>query len=253
VTAGPRVHRNALDPATLVRLESWVSEIERWPVGSHVWGHYAERAGTATVVCRTENVSACHPGVAHLVDGLLAEVAAGERGEAVTAFKDKINYKQPGGAGFSPHQDVLAYPGADAVVSLLVAVDACTVSSGCVWLATGVDRLLPTDGRGVVTADACAALSWEPAELGPGDVLCIDGLAPHRSDANHTERPRRVLVASYASRAEGYGREQYYAARRSHMRAASTRDGRDRISTLADFDGTMVHPASAVESGCTHG
>jgi hypothetical protein len=237
----------------LVRLESWVSEIQGWPVGSHVWGHYAERAGTAAVVCRTENVSACHPGVAHLVDGILAGVAADERGEAMTAFKDKINYKQPGGAGFSPHQDVLAYPGARTVVSLLVAVDACTVSSGCVWIATGVDRLLPTDERGVVTADACAALSWEPAELAPGDVLCIDGFAPHRSDANHTARPRRVLVASYASRTEGYGREQYYDARGRHMRTASTRDGRDRISTLADFDGTMVHPVTAVVSACTHG
>ena len=60
----------------------------------------------------------------------------------LVAFKDKLNYKQPGGAGFSPHQDVVAYPGVGRVLSVLVAVDECSLESGCLWLADGVDSEL---------------------------------------------------------------------------------------------------------------
>ncbi len=124
--------------------------MEAWPAGSHRWGQYAERTATGDAICRTENVSACHHGFAGLTRGPLAQVAASALGVEVVDFKDKINYKQPGGAGFSPHQDLAAYPGASRVMSVLVALDECTPASGCLWFAPGVDELLPTDDRGVV-------------------------------------------------------------------------------------------------------
>src|SRR5215211_8040877 len=70
--------------------------VESWPVGAHVWGQYAEQITDRVAVCRTENVSACHPGVAALVEDPLCEIATGAL--AASAFKDKINYKHPGGA-----------------------------------------------------------------------------------------------------------------------------------------------------------
>ncbi len=243
------VRRGLLHGPALDELSAWVREIEAWPVGSHRWGHYAERTPSGHAICRTENVTACHAGVAHLVAGILTDTASEMIGEPAVAFKDKVNYKHPGGAGFSPHQDQRAYPGVQRVVSILVAVDACTAASGCLWVAAGVDRLLPTDERGVITASAAAGLSWEAAGLEPGDALCIDGLVPHHSGANRSRRPRRVLVASYAPAAEGYGRDEYYARRTAAM--ASADDGRDRISTIADFDGTTVG-AGATGGACTH-
>jgi ectoine hydroxylase-related dioxygenase (phytanoyl-CoA dioxygenase family) len=170
----------------------------------------------------------------------LADVAATALGEDVVDFKDKINYKQPGGAGFSPHQDVLAYPGASRVMSVLVAVDECTTKSGCIWLAAGVDEVLDSDDRGVVVPAVASSLTWSPAELAPGDAVCIAGLTPHYSEANRSARSRRVLVASYAPRRDGYDREGYYAARRSKMDEATTGDDQFRISTLADFEGIEV-------------
>jgi hypothetical protein len=233
-------------------LAGWADAIEKWPVGSHIWGQYAEQIGDRVVVCRTENVSACHPGVASLVAGRLREIATDALSEPVSAFKDKINYKQPGGAGFRPHQDRRAYPGVERVLSILVAVDECTTESGCLWLAAGVDEILPTDDRGVVRDDVVASLSWEPAELAPGDAVLLTGLAPHYSEANHGCRRRRVLVASYAPTSEGYGRDHYYAARADTMRRASEQDGRFRISTLADFDGVEVAFDAPPPRCCTH-
>ena len=231
---------------------SWADAIGSWPVGTHVWGQYAEQITDRVAVCRTENVSACHPGVAALVDGPLRDLAAGALGEPAVAFKDKINYKHPGGAGFRPHQDRLAYPGVARVLSILVAIDECTAESGCLWLAEGVDEPLPTDDRGVVRDDVVASLRWAPAELAAGDAVLLDGLAPHYSEANRGDRRRRVLVASYAPAAEHYSRDRYYSARAETMRRASQEDGRFRISTLADFDGVEVAGESAASDRCTH-
>ena len=196
-------------------------------------------------------MSACHPGIAALVAGPLADCAAAALGEPVTAFKDKLNYKQPGGAGFSPHQDKVAYPGVGRVMSILVAIDDCSLESGCLWLAGGVREVLPVDDRGVVAADAAHDLDWFPAELVAGDAVCIDGLAPHYSEANRGATPRRVLVASYAPTTEGYTRAHYYAQRSDRMRSETERDGRFRISTLADFEGTEVATDAATDH-CTH-
>ena len=197
-------------------------------------------------------VSACHQGVAALVDGALREVASDAIGERVVAFKDKINYKQPGGAGFRPHQDRVAYPGVTRVMSILVAIDACSTESGCLWLAGGVDEVLATDDRGVVREDIARGLPWAAVELAPGEAVCLDGLVPHYSDANRTSRPRRVLVASYAPESEQYSRAQYYAARNDVMTRSSAADGRFRISTLADFEGAEVAPDTSAVERCTH-
>ena len=213
VTAATDVLRpGLLDRGEVAALQAWAVEIEAWPSGSHVWGHYAEQTALGPRICRTENVSACHTGVASLVNGALQARASEALGEPAVAFKDKLNYKQPGGAGFGVHQDKVAYPGAGRVASILVAIDDCTVESGCLWLAGGVREVLPVDDRGVVRRDVAADLEWIPAELAAGDAVVIDGLAPHYSQANGSDAPRRVLIASYAPASEGYDRAHYYGA-----------------------------------------
>jgi hypothetical protein len=251
VIASP-LQRQVLDRTTVDALAAWVGEIESWPAGSHAWGHYAEATAHGPVICRTENVSACHPGVAALSTGVLCDLATELLGEPATDFKDKLNYKQPGGAGFLPHQDALAYPGVERVVSLLVAVDECSEDAGCLWLASGVDEVLPVDERGVVRDDVCAGLTWEAAELAPGDVVCIGGFAPHYSEANRSDAARRVLVSSFTTTRSGYDRATYYARRSETMQEANQRDGRFRISTLADFAGVEVVPDSGAVGACTH-
>jgi hypothetical protein len=249
---GSALRTGVLTNAQAAAVAGWADGVEAWPIGSHVWGQYGEQIGDRVAVCRTENVSACQPGVAALVDGALREVAAEVLGVAAVAFKDKINYKHPGGAGFRPHQDRLAYPGVERVLSVLVAIDECTIESGCLWLAMGVDEPLPTDDRGVVRADVVESLRWEPAELAAGDAVLLDGLAPHYSEPNRGDRSRRVLVASYAPASEQYARDHYYSARADTMRRASQQDGRFRISTLADFDGVEVAAGDVAADRCTH-
>jgi hypothetical protein len=253
MTGASLIRRSVVVGPELDALHEWATEIEAWPAGSHRWGHYAERTPSGDVICRTENVSACHGGIDAVVGGPLHHVAEAELGVDTVAFKDKINFKQPGGAGFSPHQDLAAYPGASRVMSVLLAIDACTLESGCLWIAAGVDELLPTDARGVVAPDVASTLPWSPAELAPGDAVCVAGLTPHYSEANRSLTPRRVLVASYASAQDGYDRDRYYAARSREMALASARDAQFRISTLADFEGIEVdNRGSQAPEACWH-
>ena len=70
------VRRHVLGAADLDDLRTRTRAIEAWPAGSHVWGHYAEETPHGTAICRTENVSACEPGIAALVDGELAALAS---------------------------------------------------------------------------------------------------------------------------------------------------------------------------------
>ena len=251
MTATDIVQTGLLDAGQTAALRRWALEIEAWPSGSHVWGHYAEETPLGPRICRTENVSVCHAGVASLVNGALHTAAAAALGEPVVAFKDKLNYKQAGGAGYRTHQDLVAYPGVERVVSILVAIDDCREESGCLWLAGGVDEVLPVDARGVVLDDVASALSWFPAELNAGDAVRIDGLAPHYSEANSSDAARRVLIASYAPAREHYDRARYYGERADRMRSETERDGRFRISTLADFDGAEVAPEVTTDH-CTH-
>jgi hypothetical protein len=246
------IRREVLSLHELAALQAAATSMQAWPAGSHVWGHYAEQTSSGPAICRTENVSACEPKVCALVEGGLRAIVEEALGTPAVAFKDKMNYKQPGGAGFSPHQDVVAYPGVNRVLSVLVAVDDCSLESGCLWLASGIHSELPTDERGAVRADLVAELTFEPAELRAGDAVCIDGFAPHYSEANRSASARRVLVASYAPVSEAYSRAQYYEARRTTMTDASARDGRFRISTLADFDGDEVAPDELACDECTH-
>jgi 2-aminoethylphosphonate dioxygenase len=245
------VRRRLLDRDKLDALRASAAQIERWAPGSHAWGHYAEEIDGRAAICRTENVSTCVPSVAAVVEGTLRRTASEALGEDATAFKDKINYKQPRGAGFRPHQDRVAYPGVDCVLSILVALDPCTEESGCLWMAAGIDEVLATDDRGVVLDEVVQQLHWTPVLLEPGDAVLLDGLAPHFSEANRSTSARRVLVASYAPAREGYAREQYYDARGEAMERASAGDGRFRISTLADFEGIEVEAPSTAR-GCVH-
>jgi len=66
-------------------------------------------------------------------------------------FKDKINFKLPGGDGFKPHQDQQAgwSTYADLFITAMVSLDATTADNGCLELCAGQHTrgLLGVSGR----------------------------------------------------------------------------------------------------------
>ncbi len=155
-------------------------------------------------------------------DALLSQVASDPRlvvaldqlmKDVPILFKEKINFKLPGGQGFAPHQDI--QPGwdtyADYFISILVTIDPSTVENGCLELAAGHhkagmigERWKPLSEEQV---DGMEFLSF-PTE--PGDVLFFDCFTPHQSAPNLTDEPRRNLYLTYNRQSTGDHRLQYY-------------------------------------------
>ena len=168
-------------------------------------------------ICRVENFvkESAHwaPHYA-LVEGLVSQAF----GEPATLFKDKINYKGPGGGSFLAHQDATAYATdklATTHISASVAIDPATLENGPLEVAPGRHRegVLPHDA-GVIAADAEAAMAFVPALLQPGDVLLFDSFLPHRSAPNTTASWRRSAYLTFNRAAEGDLHAAYYAKKR---------------------------------------
>jgi len=160
-------------------------------------------------------------------------------GEPAVLYKEKVNYKHPGGAGFAPHQDATAYRFVDHHISAMVPLDAATVASGCLYVAAGHKSGTMPNTRGCLDESVAAALDWTPVEVFPGDVLLFDSYAPHKSETNTTARPRRALYLTYNALSAGDFRDRYYADKKAEFKQADgTFEGdRVRISVNDDFLG----------------
>ena len=144
-------------------------------------------------------------------------VASGLFGEPAILFKDKINFKMPGGQGFKAHQDAQAgwHLYARYFISVLISIDRSTEQNGCIEMAPG------WHGRGLIGKEwtpldeaSTARMEFVPLPTRPGDVVFFDCFAPHRSRDNPTNVPRRVLYVTYNRASEGDHRAAYFADKR---------------------------------------
>lgn len=238
------VRRGALESDLVEALDRWVGQVDTWahrPGGPGL--HHFEATEHGPVLARSEDFDPHHAGLSTFMrTGTIPKLLAALFGEAAVLFKEKINFKAPGGGGFAPHQDSTAYRFAERHISVMVPLDEATIESGCLWFAdTNVTSILPnTDGR--IDPDWVAAHEWTPVEVSPGDLVAFDGLAPHRSETNHSDRSRRVMYLTYNRASDGDHRDRYYADKRAELDAAGDagRSGNVLISINDDFLGKPV-------------
>jgi hypothetical protein len=236
--------RGALDAGAVARVSGWIDEVASWAEEDGPGLHHWEQTDHGPALARSEDLVPHHPGLRGLICDELADLAGALLGEPALLFKEKVNYKHPGGAGFAPHQDATAYRFADHHVSCMLPVDPATAASGCLHVASGHHRdgQLPTDARGRVEAEVADALPWEVVEVSPGDLLWFDSYTPHRSEANSTDRARRALYLTYNAASAGDLRATYYTDKATELAASDGTFGgeRVRISISDDFLGRPV-------------
>ena len=141
---------DALTPEVRASLPRWVDDVAAWPPDAGEWMQHFEATDAGPVLCRSENFVPYHAELRNLLtDGPMLEVASALLGEPAVLYKEKVNYKAPGGAGYSPHQDAPAYPLIDTHVSTMVAVDAADAANGCLEVVSGAHHeRLPVDRAG---------------------------------------------------------------------------------------------------------
>lgn len=200
----------------------WTDELVALPEvpGRHMV-YYEDSLTTpgTRVLQRIEAFCEVHAGFDALVrSGPLLAAAAQLLGGPAVLFKEKINFKKPGGGGFQPHQDQQAgwSKYAPMFVTALVTIDAATMENGCLEMPGGarVGGLIGTEWT-PLTAEALAAHPLRPVPSAPGDVLFFDSYAPHASQPNRTDRQRRILYLTYNRADAGDHRRQYYADKRA--------------------------------------
>lgn len=248
-SSGRLVLRDALGATHLRALDRAARDVEWWASSNGPGLHHFELTDDGPKIARSEDFEPHHGGLSHFLrSGLPARVPAELFGEPAVLFKEKINYKLPGGAGFAPHQDATAYrqgrlAAIDRHISVMVPLDAATVASGCLYFTTdGRDRILPnTDGR--IDPDWVESTTWQPVEVGPGDLVFFDSFTPHYSDQNRSDSPRRAMYLTYNAASAGDHRAWYYDDKRKLLSAAEQNragERRARISVNDDFLGRPV-------------
>jgi ectoine hydroxylase-related dioxygenase (phytanoyl-CoA dioxygenase family) len=215
------VVRGLYDARAMADITAWTDDVQARPETPGKWMKYFDESLVASgerVLNRIENFCPYHDGF----DGLMRRGALPERvaelfGGPAVLFKEKINFKLPGGGGFEAHQDVQA--GWDTYAALhitaLVSIDAATVENGCLEVAAGHHR------RGIIgeswtplEGDDLAGVEFVALPTEPGDAVFFDSYTPHRSGPNLTDAPRRVLYVTYNALSDGDHRARYYADKR---------------------------------------
>lgn len=227
------VQRRVFDPFEIEAYARAVAELAARPPEAGRQMVYYEDSLTVPgtkVLSRIEKFIEYEPVLAGLVfDPRIVGTAAALLGDVPVLFKEKINFKMPGGGGFAPHQDI--QPGWDRYapyfLSVLVAVDPNTPENGCLELAAGHHR------RGLfgrlwapLEGDELKGVEFVEYPMQPGDVAFFDCFTPHQSKPNLTDRPRRNIYLTFNRASAGDYREQYFADKRKSFPPDFERDPR---------------------------
>ncbi len=142
-------------------------------------------------------------------------------------FKDKINFKNPGGSGFKAHQDIqsgwLNY--ATSFISVLITIDNSTQENGCLEIVSGqhkrgwLGRMWhPLEG------DELEGLNFIIYETYPGDTIFFDCFTPHQSKENLSNQKRRNIYFTYNKSSDGNKLEKYFSDKRKNYPPDNERD-----------------------------
>ncbi|WP_156607391.1 phytanoyl-CoA dioxygenase family protein [Dietzia sp. DQ12-45-1b] len=234
---------DVLSATELEQLQQWVLELENRPGTTDQLLQYNETTVDGSIRrCRTENFLPYHDGLrALLTVGRIPEIAGTLLGQKAVLYKEKINYKAPGGSGFAAHQDAPAYPYVSNTIACMIAVDDSTLDNGCLEVARRKHAAqLPTDTRGCVEPAVAQTLEWEPLPVAAGSLVFFHCYVPHRSGPNSSDSTRRAIYLTYNGESDGRLRESYYA-KRIHDLA----DHPDQLSLIGHFAGAAKPAASS--------
>lgn len=204
-------------------ISGWTADLEQRPErpGVEMVYHETKLADPmARIVQRIENFCPYHSSFDRLVHGRLKAAVESLIGAPAVLFKDKINFKMPGGAGFEPHQDQQAgwsvY--APLFITALVSIDRATLENGCLEIADAprFSALIGEEWK-PLTPEQMAGFSMIPVPCNPGDVLFFDSYVPHSSKPNRTDSARRILYLTYNAASEGDHRAQYFEDKRANF------------------------------------
>ena len=211
-------------------ISDWTEEISLWPgAGNTKWLNFFEMHSPSKL-SRVENFVPFHDGLANIINGRkVIDIVSALMGEPAVLYKERINFKPPGGGPHSAHQDGVAYESSHlkqfklgtSYISMLLSIDPATVDNGCIQVAKNWQledlTILPMENTdpdhlnfSKISDEVEGNLEWESIETKPGDVIFFSERLPHRSEPNRSSASRRILYGVFNPLSEGDKRIQYY-------------------------------------------
>ena len=223
--------RKPFDPVEAGRIVSWVDEVQAYPEVPGKYMMYFEKSlldPQKRLLQRMENVYDHHEGFRELFDSDRVKGAVSDLfGEPAVLFKDKINFKLPGGGGFDWHQDQQAgwWVYAPIFITALICIDRVTPDNGPLELSAGHHKQGLVEEKWKPLNDTeIKGMKFEAFLLEPGDMVFFDSFVPHGSGPNMIDKPRRVLYITYNKLSDGDHRGQYYVDKRKNYPPDCERD-----------------------------
>lgn len=215
-------------------IEGLTNILEQWPDSYGKWMKYYEKDDQLS---RMENFLDYDPELNKFLNSVKinyvleqlfknddSETGVGVPGDfepGHVLFKEKINFKYPGGGAFKAHQDEPAFSMFDHKyhITVCIPVDNATIENGCLEISPGnyIGNTVPQDVDKTIHPDYENKLEWIPIELNKGDVLLFDSFIPHRSKDNHSTKSRRAYFITYNKKIYGDHRKEYYKMKRQYI------------------------------------
>ena len=122
-------------------------------------------------------------------------------------FKDKINFKYPGGEGFLPHQDIAASWGNYCNRHVSVAIPLCDTNeeNGCIFFGKKTNHMLTENFQ-----DLNENIHLEACPTNAGDIILFDSYVPHASYGNNSNLSRTIVFFTYTPSECGNFYEEYH-------------------------------------------
>ena len=227
-------------------LSTFTDDAASLPEGSNhcfPWLVHHETTATGERLARVENFCGIHKDWNDICrNGDVASIVSQAFGvnERAVLFKDKINFKLPGGAGFLCHQDATAFAMEDDYmakyhITAMIAIDESTVEKGCLQVAPHQhQRGIFPNTKGVTNKEVEESMNFINVLAKPGDVVIFDSYIPHRSGFNTSNESRRSVFLTYNMESDGGDcHAKYYQAKAAVMESG-------QISINQDFAGTII-------------
>ena len=218
--------RNLFSESELLEAEKTIKEfsekkIEGWEIGKEMAYYETNLKNNLRVLTRVEKTIEYHDSISKLANSKKLTACLNDlMGEECILFKDKINYKHPGGTGWAAHQDIQARwdDFADYFMNALITIDDNDIDNGCLYVAPGHHKrkLIGKYDEQLQGSDL-DGMNFVPVIAARGDTIFFDCFLPHKSDANMGERSRRNIYLTYNRMSEGNKRNEYITRKRKEL------------------------------------
>ena len=235
---GYLIIHNLFSENELLEAEKTIEEFsnkktEDWEIGKEMAYYETNLKSNLRVLSRVEKTIEYHESISKIANSKKLKACLDDLlGEGCILFKDKINFKRPGGLGWAPHQDVQARWDyfASYFMNALITIDDNDIDNGCLYVAPGHHkRKLIGKYDEKLSGSDLDGMNFVPLIAARGDTIFFDGFLPHKSDANTGERSRRNIYLTYNRISEGNKRNEYLAAKRRGLPPDNERKEGDKI------------------------